>query len=254
MFTSLYIKDFNLSDDLLFDEPCNTSPEDDPLYKLEEFFLNKDNVLDSSKIIEKLFPVSKKYDIFISHSHKDISQVSKLFCYLESRELNVFVDSMIWKNAYQLLKKIDQKFCKKDKTDNRYDYDKRNVSTSNVFLILNYALQQVIYNSELLIFLGTENSMSLHERINNQDTLMSPWIFSELAFTKLVNKKSPEYYRSKVATEDSQFLAEDESMRVVYPKVTLENDWSNQQFYEWLREIETKKGHECLDYLYQKLI
>ncbi|PWD85350.1 hypothetical protein [Ignatzschineria cameli] len=79
---------------------------------------------------------------------------------------------------------------------------------------------------------------------------MSPWIFSELAFTKFVNKESLEYHRETIP-KDNYTL--DKKLKIVHSKPSLENTWTSQQFNEWLKDIECMNGWECLDHLYNKL-
>ena len=143
-------------------------------------------------------------------------------------------------NAFDLLKEIDEKHCK-FKNSETYNYQKRNFSTANVYMILNAALHRMIEKSELFIFLGTENSLTVEDSIENQEFLKSPWVFSELTFVNQVvrydNRKHlrPVIVKKSIATEDAKVIALDESLQVRFKKPTLDFSLSNNDFTEWLR-------------------
>lgn len=83
--------------------------------------MNKEYVLNGTSV--QAFAYSqKKYDIFFSHSHKDIDKVKRLANWLEKEfGLKVFVDSLVWMNCNDLLKEIDDLYCKED--DSHYSYE-----------------------------------------------------------------------------------------------------------------------------------
>ncbi|NUF39463.1 toll/interleukin-1 receptor domain-containing protein, partial [Acinetobacter lactucae] len=151
---------------------------------LKNYLLNDGNSLDGDEIQKHLFP-EENIDIFLSHSHGDEDKVIKLAILLERKGLKVFVDSCVWGNAFDLLKVIDKKYCL-NTNGSAYNYDKRNYSTSHVYMMLNTALHKMIDNCEVFLFLGTPNSVSVKDGIKNEESLKSPWIFSELAFIQHV--------------------------------------------------------------------
>lgn len=205
---------------------------------LQRYILNKDNILNATKIQEHLFPEIEA-DIFLSHAHADEDKVISLAVYLEDMGFQVFVDSCVWENAFELLKTIDEKHCKFKDSDT-YNYQKRNFSTATVYMILNAALHRMIEKSELFIFLGTENSLTVEDSIENQEFLKSPWVFSELTFVNQVvrfdNRISlrPRPVTKSIAIEDTRAIALDESMEVRFNKPTLDFSLSNQHFTQWL--------------------
>lgn len=71
-----------------------------------------------------------------------------------------------------------------------YDYNKRNYSTSHVYMMLSMALTKMMDKAELVIFMGTENSIQPVSQTISQTT-KSPWIYSELVMTNLIRKKVP---------------------------------------------------------------
>jgi len=129
------------------------------LEDLKNYLLIDGNSLDGDEIQKHLFP-EDNIDIFLSHSHGDADEVIKLAIILRNKGLKVFVDSCVWGNAFDLLKVIDNKYCR-NYDDSAYDYDKRNYSTSHVYMMLNTALHKMIDRCEMFLFLGTPNSVSV---------------------------------------------------------------------------------------------
>ena len=163
-------------------------------------FANGDSSLDGTKMQENWFPQIKA-DIFISHSHKDKELALALAGYLKFFfGLTAFIDSCVWGYANDLLKMIDNKYCYQkanntysyQKATNTYSYQKRNYSTSHVHMMLSVALTQMIDNTECLFFLNTPNSITPNTIINQTE---SPWIYSEIATTRLIRKRPRKEYR-----------------------------------------------------------
>lgn len=101
-------------------------------------FLNKEGDLEGNKIIENWFR-EEKFDIFLSHSHKDKELALGIAGFLNKEfKLKVFIDSQVWGYVDELLKKIDNKYCYQKNTET-YNYQKRNISTAHVHLMLNNA-------------------------------------------------------------------------------------------------------------------
>ena len=191
MYKSFYVENFdNYSEKSL----KNLNDYKDKLKNINEYFLNDFvNNINNNKatinnkttisvddIIKNFFP-EKKYDIFLSYAHSDNNKVINLANFLEEEyEYKVFVDSILWGNIYELLKEIDKICCLN--SDGNYDYDKRNFTTSNLFLILSAALHKMIEKSDYFFFLETKQS------INENKKLISPWIFSELSFATQVKR------------------------------------------------------------------
>lgn len=161
-------------------------------------FVRNDGSLDGSLMQANWFPQIKA-DIFISHSHKDKGLALALAGWLEETfGLTAFIDSCVWGYANKLLKMIDNEYCYQKKI-NAYNYQKRNYSTSHVHMMLSVALTQMIDNTECLFFLNTPNSITPDDTIINQTE--SPWIYSEIAATRLIRKRFREEYRLKRMVE-----------------------------------------------------
>ncbi|MDD4968023.1 MAG: hypothetical protein PHT07_01195 [Paludibacter sp.] len=154
-------------------------------------YISTDSVLDGEKMEEDWFP-QVNTDIFISHSHKDQELAITLSGWLlEVFGITSFIDSLIWGCADDLIKEIDGRYCYNDQT-NTYNYTLRNLSTSHVHMMLSTALQKMIHKTECLFFINTPNSTMVSE-IENQT--LSPWIYSEIVFSKIVKRVRPLRYR-----------------------------------------------------------
>lgn len=149
-----------------------------------------DGVVEASDLQNGFFPTNfrDKYQVFISHSYKDIEIVKALANALSDRfGIRCFVDSMVWGSMYHLLKEIDNKYCLMP--SNLYDYEKRNSSTAHVHAMLSIALMEMIEQCECCIFIQSENSTipSLKlKSISNEDKTFSPWIYEEINYMNML--------------------------------------------------------------------
>lgn len=146
-------------------------------------------IVNGSALSAEWFEIIKS-DIFVSHSHNDQELALILAGWLKDKfDLKVFVDEVIWGSADELLKAIDNQFCRKK--DGTYDYSKRNLTTSHVHAMLTTAILNSIDNSETVIFINTDNSVPKVESTiqeNGQYTL-SPWIYEEIIATTVLRKR-----------------------------------------------------------------
>lgn len=168
---------------------------------LDNYLLDNGSLY-GNKIIEDWFPEIKSH-LFLSHSHNDKEKAMTIAGILhEEFKIVTFIDSTVWGYANELLKKIDNKYCLHTNGEN-YDYDKRNYSTAHVHLMLSTALNKMIDNSECLFFLNSPNSISTSTEITNRTN--SPWIFSEIATSKIIRKETPQ----RLQRETKLFSAKD---------------------------------------------
>ncbi|MFV0166727.1 hypothetical protein [Empedobacter falsenii] len=220
--------------------------------KFKNYLINNE-ILNGNSIMEEWFP-KNNYHIFLSHSHKDLKLALSIAGILkEEHNLDVFVDSNIWLNSNDLLKIIDNEFYRN--SDDSYNYKARNYSTSHVHMMLMNSLNSTINTSEALFFLNTPNSISAKEVIK-QETY-SPWIFSEIETSKIINKITPErlYRKTRFFSKSHQdYVALNESTnRELQISYELElghlTDLSSYEFEEW---ISTNFGspEKALDELY----
>lgn len=169
-----------------------------------EKFIREDGSIDGTAMQDNWFPQINA-DIFISHSHADEEKAIALAGWLKHTfDLNVFIDSCVWGYANNLLKKIDDRYCK-NPDGAFYSYEKRNFSTSHVHMMLSTALTMMIDKVECVLFLNTPKSIDTTEVI---DKTKSPWIYLEMAMMKLVRKKEPE--RTMVLIKKGMFEAGEE--------------------------------------------
>lgn len=158
-----------------------------------------DGSLTASGIEKEWFP-SVDANVFISHSHTDTKLAISLAGWLYVNfGIKSFIDSTVWGYAEDLLRSIDNNYCvlKRDPVTKRvitYDYDKRNKSTAHVHMILNCALEKMIDQTECLLFLNTPNSIDFLDSMYRVTT-HSPWIYSELQFSRMVRHKKLSEYR-----------------------------------------------------------
>ncbi len=153
--------------------------------KLVEY-LCTDGSLDGTKMQDDWFSEINA-DIFLSHSHADKDIAIALANWItEKFGLTVFIDSCVWGHSDDLLKQIDDKYCFHGST---YSYCERNISTAHVHMMLSTALAKMIDRTDCIIFLNTPNSVSLKDNIKNSFRSKSPWIYSEIALTQIVQKK-----------------------------------------------------------------
>lgn len=180
---------------------------------LDKTIINESEHLKANVIKEKWFP-EVSADIFLSHSHKDVELANNFAQFLDEKlGLKTFIDSQAWGYADELLKRIDKEYCYK-KESNTYDYDKRNISTTHVHMILSMALTEMINKTECVMFLNTPNSIVLED---DMDITNSPWIYNELVITKLIKKHKPLRKRLiKAERQDSMDESVDKSLRVDY--------------------------------------
>lgn len=190
---------FNLSTDNNFEQyqqigkKIFSGIKDQVKNELEKFTLS-DGSLNGTKMQSNWFP-QVNADIFISHSHKDESKAIGLAGWLKYEfGLDVFIDSCVWGYSVELLKKIDDEYCLSD-DKKTYDYQKRNFSTSHVHMMLSTALTMMMDKTECVFFLNTPNSINTKDLIYKTE---SPWIYYEIAMTKLIEKRNLTEYRNKL--------------------------------------------------------
>ncbi len=194
--------------------------------RLEEF-VGKDGTIDGTKLQDAWFPSTEHFDIFLSHSHKDLDLAIALSGWLyDAFHLKTFIDACLWGYSNDLLRNIDNKYCLFE-DGSMYSYFKRNYSTSHVHMMLSIALSKVIDNTECVMFLNTPNSISWREDLSSIDgdsATISPWIYHELAMTSLIRRKELEEYRR------GKWVAMSESYRAfdsVQPELNIEYDISD---------------------------
>lgn len=162
-------------------------------HSLKPFLLDNGHI-DGTALKDIWFSISKA-NVFISHSHKDIEKVKAFAGWLKNKfGLTAFIDSCAWGYCDDLLKLIDDKFCK-HQDEKTYDYKLRNYTTSHVHTMLSAALLDMIDRTECLIFYNTPQSICLKDELNKVDKAektLSPWIYSELSATRVLRCQKPD--------------------------------------------------------------
>lgn len=165
-------------------------------------FVKPDGSVDAAAMMDDWFP-SIRADVFISHSRADRDLALVLSGWLKNAiGLNPFIDSCVWSHADGLLKKMDNTWCYQCDS-NTYSYERRNVSTSHVHMMLATALTKMMDKCECVFFLNTENSVSStspEEMISGgENVTRSPWLFHEISMLKLLRRRRLEEYRAEIA-------------------------------------------------------
>lgn len=218
--------------------------------------LKEKNILDAKQIMDDYFPKYDRFDIFLSHSHNDINLALTISGILkEEFNLNVFVDSIVWRNCTDLLRNIDEEYCRRK--DGLYDYNRRNYSTSHVYLILMNSLNMMIDECEALFFLNTPDSILLKDNLNNIDDLdktLSPWIFSELQTSEIIRKKIPKRFSKETKLfSDNKTIPTNENYQfgIEYEaKLDHLTEMSPDIFLKWINRYYCNPN-EALDDLYK---
>lgn len=163
--------------------------------KLKEFIYENGHI-DGIALQSDWFQI-ENVDVFISHSHQDINKVKAFAGWLyDEFGLTAFIDSCVWGYCDDLLKQIDDAYCKKS-DGITYNYELRNYSTSHVHMMLSTALTEMIDNTECVFFYNTPKSVSLVDDLNaikcqKKEVTLSPWIYHELFMTSLVRTRRPQ--------------------------------------------------------------
>lgn len=176
-------------------------------------YVKDEGVIDFTSIQRDWFPTVEA-DIFISHSHKDIDVINALAGWLNEKfNVEVFVDSYIWEYCDELLREIDEAYCKKPSGE-LFDYYKRNFSTTHVHLTLVNALNKMIDKTECVIFVDTDNSLSLRSDIEIGTS--SAWIYSELLATRMLRVKVPQRIKANIEKREIEKYAMNEMFTGLY--------------------------------------
>ena len=214
--------------------------------KLENY-LNYENELDGNKIIEEWFK-DGEYDVFLSHSHQDEELAIAIAGILDEKfGLKVFIDSQVWGYVNDLLKDIDNKYCKKLKKENTYDYDKRNISTSHVHSMLNTAIAKMIDSCDNFFFLDSPSSLKYNSNIfqDLRDVTYSPYIKFEIEVSNYIRRKFPKNNNNNI----NFYLENVNNQPVISYQLLFEKFISLD--YKTFSEISNSKPSEFLEEIYK---
>jgi hypothetical protein len=208
-------------------------------------FVSKSGVIQGTELQNNWFPEIKSH-IFLSHSHQD-EKSAIIFAGIlyELYKIETFIDSIVWGYSSDLLREIDNEYCRNENNLN-YSYEKRNYSSSHVNLMLSTALNKMIDNCECIFFMNTPNSLTADPTKNKT---ASPWIFSEIATTKIIRKKVPNRITklSKAFAEPNLLI---ENLKIEYDlDLSHLTDFDEELFGKWI-DLESDSPEQALDNLY----
>lgn len=215
------------------------------------------NRIDGTALKNIWFDSSRKYDIFISHSHKDLDNI-KIFAGWISNTfgLKVFIDSCSWGYSDDLLRSLDNLYCKLESgKSNVYEYYSHTLATKHVDIMLSTALTEMINNCECIIFVNTPNSILLSEELKKEhkNRTESAWIYHELTMTTMLPRKR---HKREITTNESFGGLIKDSFHIDYdisgPLERLQNI-TEKELYQWEEQWKIKKvlKNHPLDVLYK---
>lgn len=177
--------------------------------------IDENEVISGEDFINSWFPITN-YDVFLSYSHDDEESALFLAGFIESQfGLKVFIDSLFWGSADELLWEIDKEYCLNDTGD--FDYKKRNFTTTHVHAMLTTAIAKAIYNSEIVIFLNSEKSIYKIEEEVEKNRTLSPWIYEEIFLTSVIGTREWYEHRGEIITEKMAYFEKAFQVSYVLP-------------------------------------
>jgi hypothetical protein len=116
-------------------------------------------------------------------------------------------------------------------------------------MMLSIAITKMIHNSECIMFVDTPNSISTEEYIKGRGMTDSPWIYSEISMTSLVQKRPPSEHRGRFVKAGRAQDSLTESFQIKYDVDTKHlAPLTSTMFASW--QGCKKKGVDALDALY----
>lgn len=213
-------------------------------------YLRPDGRLDAAKIKIDWFR-DVRADIFLSHSHEDLEVAARFGGVIKHFVgLQCFVDSLAWGHCDTLLRKIDDIYCWRPASET-YSYETRNRSTAHVHAIVATALAKMIDKSECLFFLNSPRSMTPSDVVGDASgTTPSPWIYSEIAMTHLIRRRSRDEHRGLVKAALSKADAL-KNLGVAH-EVNLDHltELTADDIIAWIEQVQERGGVHPLDVLY----
>lgn len=217
-----------------------------------QMYTGQNGELNADQLVKQWFP-ELRADVFISHSHLDKELAFGLVGWLKEKlGVTAFVDSMVWGSADELLKQIDDKYCK-NKNEDTYNYSKRNLSTSHVHMMLAMAIAKMIDSCECLFLLSTPSSLSAGSTIDDGQT-SSPWLFTEVVLSSLIRTTPLSRERQNLLKEESRSFESIsmDSASVSYSLPLAHLTRLNQKALEdWRTRAGDARGQSALDALYK---
>ena len=165
--------------------------------------INSSKEISANQIKQILLP-KEHYDIFISHSHKDLLLAKGLAGYLRVLcGLSCFIDSLYWGNIDELQEELNRMHLHKDEvTGKKYFNHKSTMEVAkHANMILASALTEMIDNCECVFFLNTDNSVIRGTEAISKNETYSPWIYHEVFTTSIIHRRKTD---RRAALEEQQ--------------------------------------------------
>lgn len=187
--------------------------------------LLEENIVSGVELQELWFPTDGKFDIFLSHSHENIESARRFAAYIYNYYgVRVFVDSMYWGYAGDLIVRLTEKFAE-EKIERIFYF------MNIVHSMLSMALMKMMDKCETVCYLKSRNSVKAR---GSNDFTKSSWIYEEVEFANRLHKVLP------IRTGHSILLNECKSFTEKDFKIEFKADLSNfveleSEFWERMR-------------------
>lgn len=194
-------------------------------------FLNEWGDIDGTLLQEVWFP-DVDVDVFLSHSHRDEDLAIIFAGYLKHElGLDVFIDSCLWGYADNLLRNLDNRYCRKG--PHTYSYRMRNQTTTHVHMMLAAALKRTIEQSRCAIVMSTPQMVSTRYK---DSRTCSPWIYFEM---EVIDGRIPTWRRQALTESFSPQFQMTHRIRLAdLPVLTLSI------LHEWKESAQGKEKRE----------
>jgi len=222
-------------------------------YLLDAYDEETDSII--MKSLEKDFFPNVHSHIFISHSSKDKESALALAGFLwKNCKIDTFIDSMLWEYCDDLLRTLDHIFSRTGFKS--YDYNSRNITTAQVHILLNMALAKMINTTECFIFLGSNNSLKRDDFMISSEETESPWIYSELLLSEIIQKRLPKDHRILHFNESFSHSASEIPSFIYDASLSQLQSLSHKNIIDSIArlngEVDNARAEKFLDYLYDE--
>lgn len=214
--------------------------------------INANKTINAGEIKNILMPTDN-FDIFISHSHKDVELAKCLAGYIEQElGLKCFIDSLYWGNIDKLQEELNELHYKED--TKCYSHEKTMEVAKHANMILASALTEMIDKCECVFFLNTDNSVIPGKDALELNQTYSPWIYHEVYTVSKIRINIPDRRKNlneRFQARDSEYI---EMPRIVYD-LNLDGmiELNYDKIKEWKEKSSSKTREKQLDYLYDNI-